>query len=103
MKNRAKFWLVLWIILISIGSIFSAVCAVWNYLKNGVLLQTFPYANYQIFLLLGFLPVCLIPVLCMSYYYAIKEKNKKIKIASMCFIIHHTICVIAVLLQIIGA
>lgn len=98
-NNKAKFWLVLWIVAISIGTIISALCNAIYLFKYGVALKTPPFATYQLALLLIFLPFCLIPLLSASYYYANKENNKKIKIASVCLILHHIICVLAVLIQ----
>lgn len=101
-KSKAIIWFVLWGISIAIGTVFSAACNISALLKNGNSLITIPYADYQIFLLLIFLPFILLPMLCMSYYYAIKEKKKKIMIASLCLAFHHVFCVIAVLLQVLG-
>ncbi len=101
MKNKSKIWFILWGIALLLGSLFSAACKVLGYFKKGVVLQTLPYADYQLFLLLIYLPLCLIPLLGASHYYAVKEKNKPIKLATMCLIIHHIICIVAVLLQIL--
>ena len=101
--KKSKFCFVLWIVLIATGTIFSAVMEILKYLNLGIFFETPPYAKYQMFLLLVFLPFVLTPLLCFARYYAIKEKNKKIEVASVCFIIHHAICIIAVLSQIIAA
>lgn len=101
-KNRATFWFVLWIISVSVGSLFSAVCEIFNYFKTDFLLKIPLYTDYQIILLLVFLPLCLIPLLCASCYYAVKEKQRTIKLVSICLIVHHAICVIAVLLQLLA-
>lgn len=100
--KKSTFWFVLWFALIAVGTIFSAVIEISKYLDLGILLETPPYAKYQMLLLLVFLPFVLMPLLCSSCYYAIKERNKKIVVASVCFIIHHIICIIAVVLQMIG-
>lgn len=99
-NKKAKFWFILWVVFISLGSLFSIACEVLNFFKLDFVIQAQPYANYQIFLLLIFLPLCLIPLLGVSCFYAIKEKNLKIEVASICLIVHHVICVIAVLSQV---
>ena len=99
--KKAKFWFILWIVAISLGSVVSAVYELSNTLKNGFIQQTPLYTDFQKFLLLIYLPFCLIPMLGVSYRYAVLEKNKKIKIASICFLIHHIICVMAAFGQIL--
>ena len=93
--KKSTFWFILWLVLIIIGTIFSAAIEISQYLELGTLLETPPYAKYQMLLLFVFLPFVLIPLLCAACYYAIKERNKKIEVASVCFIIHHIICIIA--------
>lgn len=96
-KAKAVFWFVLWGVSITLGSIFSAA----EKFKRAGTFSTFLYEDYQIFLLLVFLPLVLLPMLCISCYHAHKENNKKVKLASSFFIIHHIICVVAVLFQIL--
>lgn len=98
-KKRATLWFVLWFVFIVIGSILSAVSKYRSSFKNGIPLETPPFTDFQLILLLLFVPLVLIPLLCISHYYANKESNKKIKIASLCLLIHHIVCVIAVLFQ----
>ena len=100
-KSRAIFWFALWIVFISAGTIFSAVNEVLVFQQNGYFKETPPYSDYQIFLLLVYLPLCLVPMLSMACYYATKEKNRIIKICSVCALVHHVICVTAVLLQVL--
>ncbi|MBR4016488.1 MAG: hypothetical protein IKK11_01570 [Oscillospiraceae bacterium] len=103
MKNKkARFWFILWGVSLTIGSLFSAVHKLISLSKNGFVFQSLPYTDFQTFLLLVFLPFCLIPMLATSCYYAIKEKNTAIKIATICLIVQHLICTIAVLIQVLG-
>lgn len=95
-KAKAVFWFVLWGVSITLGSIYSAV---ERFKSAGT--STLPYEDYQMFLLLIFLPLVLLPMLCISCYYAHKENNKKVMLASSILIIHHIICVVAVLFQIL--
>ena len=99
--KKSKLWFILWIVSISLGSAASAAYEIFYFFENGVALHTPPYTDFQKFQLLVFLPLCLIPILGISCRYAIIEKNKKIKIASICLIIHHLVCVIAVLFQVL--
>ena len=99
-NKKAKFFFILWVVFILLGSIFSAAYEALNFFKLDFVIQAQPYTNFQIFLLLIYVPLCLIPLLGASCFYAIKEKNLKIKIASICLIVHHIICMIAVLLQV---
>lgn len=99
--KKSEFWFVLWIVIASIGTIASGVYQLVNSLKSGFIIQTLPYTDFQKILLLIFVPVCLIPLLAASCHYATIEKNKAIKITSICFLVHHIICVIAVLFQLL--
>ena len=98
--NKSKFWFILWVVFISLGSVASAAHKLFCSLKSEVPIQS-PYTDFQLFLLLCYVPLCLIPLLGISCCYATIERNKKIKIASICLIIHHFVCVIAVLFQIL--
>ena len=98
MKKKAAFYFVLWVVFLLIVSLISATMLILSYLQTGRTTYTL-YIDYQKSLLLLLTPICLVPMLCCSCYYAIKEKNKKIKIASMCLIIQHITCLIALFLQ----
>lgn len=100
-KTKANMWFLLWFIFIGIGSALSAVSKYHSIPIRDTLLEVPPFTDFQLLLLLLFTPLVLLPLLCISYYYAKKENNKKIKIASLCLIIHHIICVIAVLFQVL--
>ena len=100
-NNKAKFWFITWVISIFLGSVVSAVHTLMRSLEKGIVVQTPPFTGFQLIMLLGFVPICLIPLLGISCHYAVKENNRKIKIASICLIAHHILCVIAVLFQIL--
>ena len=101
MRKRSTFWFLLWIVFIGIGSVFSAVSKYSSFFLNGIPLDVPPFTDFQLLTLLLFTPFVLIPLLCITWYYANKEKNKWLKITSFCLLLHHIICVIAVLFQVI--
>lgn len=101
MMKKSKFWLLLWATLIGLGSLYSILQSVFNYTQYGEVLIPPPYADYQLFLLLFFLPLFLIPTLFVSLHYAIQENNKKVRIATTILIAQHSICFLAVLLQVL--
>lgn len=102
MKKKATFWLILWVVLIVIGSAITAVEQVVTFLQTGVNLAEQPYTELRLFLLLIYLPFVLLPLLCVSQFYAVKEKNKTVRIATLCLIIHHVISAVAVLAQVLA-
>lgn len=98
-RKRAIIFFVLWIVLGITGTIFSAVKEISLELNSGISITPPPFADYQLVLLLGFVPLVLIPLLVASCYFAVREENKVIKTLSICFLIHHIIAVVAVLVQ----
>lgn len=100
-KQRAGILFLLWFIFVGIGSALSAVSKYHSILISDTSLEILPFTDFQLFLLLLLAPLVLLPLLCASYYYAKKEQNKKIKIVSLCLIMHHIICIIAIIIQVI--
>lgn len=99
MKRKSVKWLILWAILLQIGTLASVFYTVFYHVRNGVALSYPPFTDFQLIMLLGFLPFCAMPALAASFYYAVKEKFKPIKIASAILLGHHIFCVFAVLFQ----
>ena len=100
--KKALFWFILWVGAVVLGSVYSAAM-MWSAQAGGEAASGIAnFAEYQLGLLLGFVPLVLIPLLGLSCYYAIKENNKAVKIIAICFLVHHVICVFAVLLQVLG-
>ena len=97
MKKKARLWLIIWLIASLIAGLYNKITETFYFLDHGVALQYPPYTDVQIFLFLFFVPLCLIPALCTSYHYAVKEKNKKIKIITCILIGHHIFCWIGIL------
>lgn len=98
MKKSLK-WLILWGILMQIGTIASVFYTVFYELRNGVALSYPPFTPFQLIMLLGFLPFCIMPVLAMSFYHAVKEKFKPIKIVTALLFGFLALCIIIVLFQ----
>ena len=99
-KHRSVLFFILWGVFLVVGSAFSAICEVLFFFENGVRLEYPPLADYQRFLLLFYVPFVLVPMLATSCYYATKEKIKWIKIVSLCLMIQHFLCAVAVLIQV---
>lgn len=98
MKKKSVFWFLVWAVLFCVCGFYSNFREISYYLQNGTHLEYPPYADYQIVLLFVLIFI-LIPMLCVSHYYARKEKNKAIKIASMLILIQNVICLVASLSQ----
>lgn len=86
---------------IVLGTWFAKVYELVAALNQDGLAQALLYSDHEMLLIFAFLPTCLIPFLGLSLYYANKEKNKVIKIASVCLLVHHIICLVAALVQVL--
>ena len=96
--NRARSWLLIWFVASLVAGLFYKITETIYSLENNVVLQYPPYTDIQVFLVLFFLPLCLIPALCASCYYAVKENRKRIKLLTIVLITHHLLCWIAFLI-----
>ena len=99
MKKKAVVYFVLWVIVLLLGTVFSKIYSLIQILEPGLPPTVPPYQTYHLFLILGVGTCVLLPLLGLACYHAFKEKNKPIKILSICLIIQHLICILAVLIQ----
>lgn len=90
---------ILWAVLLIAGSAFSAVCQLLLHSQVEGLPGFISNGYYQTVLVLICVPFILVPLLAVSFYHARKEANKPIKIASVCILIHHIICVFGALVK----
>ena len=97
--KKSAFYFVLWAIITRVGSTLSVAEQILYFLDKKDRLKFPPYTILQSFLLWGVLPFCLIPLLYVSNRLAVREKNRAILILSTILLIHHIICLIALLVQ----
>lgn len=95
-SNRAVFWFIAWVVAIALGTLVSMMFQFSDLFATGVLPKAPPIRNY---ILLGYMPFVLIPLLGISCHYAIEERRKGIRIASILLMAHHIICVMVALFQ----
>lgn len=96
-KSKAKICLILWLILLVVGSVISGYIQL-NYSKDPGFIQ-----YIKNFLLLVYSPVLLIPPLGATFYYAVKEKSKTLKVISLCLLFHHILCVVGFAVELFTA
>lgn len=91
-KRKSLFWFLLWTIALSVCSLFSAAQQVYEAFNPSFLIEwNMPFVLICISLIL-------LPILCISLYYAIKEGSKFLKIATVCLITHHLLCIVAAII-----
>ena len=100
MRKSSKYFLV-WLVFAAIGTLASKVFEVAYFFRNGDWLEYPPFSRYQLILLLLYAPIFLLTPLCVSFYHSRIEKNKVLGILAAILIIHHLICMIFTIVQIV--
>ena len=93
-KSKAKFWIILWLIVIVLCTVLGKVEQVAYYFQNGVELKSPPYTFLQLVFLFGIAPFALLPMLFKAFSQAVQEKRKWLKILAGILIFHHILCIV---------
>ena len=96
--KKSIVWFIVWVILMLIGFGVAMVSEIAYILKVGAAPVYPPYIAHQVFLLFLYLPLAIIPPICLSFYYSVKEKVKPLKIITLCILIQHIIVLIGAIL-----
>ena len=97
--KKSIVWFIVWAALLLIGFGFAMVSEIVYILNTGAAPDYPPYAAHQVFLLFIYLPFAIMPPICLSYYYSVKEKVKPLKIITMCIFIQHIIVLIGAIVD----
>ena len=98
MKRKSVFYFILWAVFIKLATFFSIASEVAMYFRTREHQASQILTSCQRFLVLVVLPFVLIPLLSLSCYYAKKERNRVIKIITICLLVHHLLSLIGLLL-----
>lgn len=98
MKKSVK-WLIVWGVLMHAGALVSAVYQIVYIFKTGGPPAYPPYPTFILLVLFGFLPFVAIPTVAASWYFAIKEKIKSIKIITSFILFQHILVLILAIIE----
>ena len=93
-KQKCVMWFLVWAILLIVCTIYSATKEILLFLNHGIALTASTFADYQKDILFFWVPTCLIPPLGISLIYAVKERNRVLKIITSCFLMQHIACIV---------
>lgn len=97
--KKSLVWFIVWAALLMIGFGFAMVSEIVYILNTGAAPVYPPYAAHQVFWLFVYLPLVIMPPICLSFYYSVKEKVKPLKIITMCIFIQHIIVLIGAIVD----
>jgi len=96
-KKRSVLWLIVWGIALVLSTYIFTFYRIYNYFLTGVYINA---AKPMLTVLFLCLCCVLLPSLSLSLYCAYKDKNKVIKVVAICLIVHHLLCIISLIPQI---